>query len=50
MSSTLLTRAGIRSAARMQQRRGVATLATFKTPGVFNEPNVRATEDGISEE
>lgn len=30
---------GLRSAARVQQMRTAATLATFKTPRVFNEPN-----------
>ncbi|KAF7562770.1 hypothetical protein G7046_g1363 [Stylonectria norvegica] len=42
MTSVFLSRAGakgLRSAARVQQTMGVATLATFKTPKVFNEPN-----------
>jgi hypothetical protein len=30
---------GLRTAARTQQMRTAATLATFKTPTVFNEPN-----------
>lgn len=43
MPSMLLNRAGaqgLRSAARVQQMRGAATLAAFRTPKVFNEPNV----------
>lgn len=44
MPSMILNRAGaqgLRSAARAQQMRGAATLAAFRTPNVFNEPNVR---------
>ncbi|KPM45441.1 Delta-1-pyrroline-5-carboxylate dehydrogenase, mitochondrial [Neonectria ditissima] len=42
MSSMLLNRAGaqgLRTTTRMQQRRSAATLASFRTPKVFNEPN-----------
>ncbi|KAH7022701.1 Aldehyde/histidinol dehydrogenase [Ilyonectria destructans] len=42
MPSMLLNRAGaqgLRSAVRVQQMRGAATLAAFRTPKVFNEPN-----------
>ncbi|KAH7133659.1 Aldehyde/histidinol dehydrogenase [Dactylonectria macrodidyma] len=42
MPSMLLNRAGaqgLRAAVRVQQQRGAATLASFKTPKVFNEPN-----------
>ncbi|KAH6898872.1 Aldehyde/histidinol dehydrogenase [Thelonectria olida] len=42
MPSMLLNRAGaqgLRTAARAQQMRGAATLAAFRTPKVFNEPN-----------
>ncbi|KAH7137298.1 Aldehyde/histidinol dehydrogenase [Dactylonectria estremocensis] len=42
MSSMLLNRAGahgLRAAVRVHQQRGAATLASFKTPKVFNEPN-----------
>ncbi|KAK7416305.1 1-pyrroline-5-carboxylate dehydrogenase [Neonectria magnoliae] len=42
MSSMILNRAGaqsLRIAARAHQMRGAATLASFRTPKVFNEPN-----------
>lgn len=35
---------GLRTAARTQQMRTAATLATFKTPKVFNEPNQHYTK------
>ncbi|KAK7423350.1 1-pyrroline-5-carboxylate dehydrogenase [Neonectria punicea] len=42
MSSMILSRAGaqsLRTAARAHKMRGAATLASFRTPKVFNEPN-----------
>lgn len=37
--SAIINRAGLRCATRAQQKRGAATLASFQTPKVFNEPN-----------
>ena len=40
MQTSVLRRAGIRCAGRAVQARSMASLASFKTPAVYNEPNV----------
>jgi hypothetical protein len=40
MQTSVLRRAGIRCAGRAVQARSMASLASFKTPAVSNDPNV----------
>lgn len=40
LQSNAIRRAGLRCAGRAVQARSMASLASFKTPAVFNEPNV----------
>lgn len=40
MQTNVIRRAGLRCAGRAIQARSMASLASFKTPAVFNEPNV----------
>lgn len=41
MQSAVFRKTGLRVAGRAVQARSVASMASFKSPAVYNEPNVR---------